>query len=335
MRTSYWLWLVSILFALLFNSLYYHSAQVPLADAVAGKFCDAYGFQLNGQEACHDFVVYPCPYAGRSEWEDFDIDTSTGSAGTGMRIFVTGFNSAVCIYDIDMKKVRKEFRRNMSQDGKDKSGAGSTAASITKSFFSLVSAMSGISSDASGSGGSKKKEVDISHWNRSTRCITLSPKLSFLDGKRRILRVSMDPFKSLIGCADTLGRVTLFDTRAETMIRIWKGVRDAHLGWYIENNVNNGSPMDHQGRTVSRSSRSSSRSGFDDQQSNSIDGGASPFDLRKMCNVQHLKLVIFAPLLGLASIYQMRNGPCIRVVAVGMNSRLTSMLSFASQPNAG
>jgi hypothetical protein len=46
-----------------------------------------------------------------------------------------------------------------------------------------------------------------------------------------------------------------------------------------------------------------------------------------------LKLVIFAPLLGLASIYQMKNGPCLRVVPVGMNSRLTSMLTFSSQPN--
>lgn len=231
-----------------------------------------------------------------------------------------------------MKKVRKEFKRNMSQDSKDKS-SGSTTSSITKSFFSLVSAMSGMSNDSSTS--SKKKDVDISQWNRSSRCMTISPKLSFLDGKRRILRISMDPFKSLIACADTLGRVTLFDIRNESMIRIWKGLRDAYLGWYIDNNNSNNHSAggDQPGRTLSRSSRSSSRSGFEDPQQG---GGpidvASLFDIQKY-NVEHLKLVIFAPLLGLASIYQMRNGPCIRVVPVGMNSRLTSMLSFSSQQN--
>jgi hypothetical protein len=255
-------------------------------DALSNRFGEAIGFQLSGMEACHDFVVYPCPFATRSEWEDFDIPDSQLPA-TGLRLIVSGFNSALCLFEIDLKRIRKDFKRQQQYEK-----AGNPNGSITKSFFSFVASGLGYNSTTTDSGNTKSTDGTV--WNRQVRIVSLLPKMQFFDEKRRILRLSMDPFKSLVACADTLGRVTLFDTHMECIIRIWKGLRDSYLGWIVD--------------TAEEES-------------------TIPL------NIHNERLVIFAPLLGLVSLYQMRNGPCLRVIPVGMNCRLSSLCSFTAQNN--
>ena len=62
---------------------------------------------------------------------------------------------------------------------------------------------------------------------------TLVSLVDFEDPKRQILWLTLDPSGSLIAAADSLGRVLLYDSSIcmHVVVRIWKGVRDAQLGW--------------------------------------------------------------------------------------------------------
>jgi hypothetical protein len=53
--------------------------------------------------------------------------------------------------------------------------------------------------------------------------VFLSSLFDFEDTKRRVIRLSIDPRGKLIACADSLGRVTLFDTRMNAVVRYDQG----------------------------------------------------------------------------------------------------------------
>ena len=89
--------------------------------------------------------------------------------------------------------------------------------------------------------------------------------------------MSADPRGRLLACADSLGRVLLCDARSFTVVRCWKGVREARLAW--------------------------------GQGGGSAAGGG-------------LSLAIFAPQLGLLSVYAMAHGPQLRSIAVGSHCHI-------------
>ena len=42
----------------------------------------------------------------------------------------------------------------------------------------------------------------------------------------------------MAACTDDRGRVLLMDTASMCIVRIWKGYRDAHLGWLVAKGLN-------------------------------------------------------------------------------------------------
>jgi hypothetical protein len=124
---------------------------------------------------------------------------------------------------------------------------------------------------------------------------SLTSQLDFEDSNRRILRLSIDPSGKLIATADSLGRVMLYDTRLNAMIRLWKGVRDARLGWSEDSQ-----------HVVSSYKNQSSE-------------GQLKWSRPK------LVLAIYAPQIGLLFMYSMRHGPLLRTVPVGQNAQMFSL----------
>jgi hypothetical protein len=149
-------------------------------------------------------------------------------------------------------------------------------------------------------------------WHQKARILTISPALQFFDAKRRILRLSIDPFYSLIATADGLGRVELYDIQGDCFIRLWKGLRDAYLGWHIDEDDVDTATTAHQ--------HNLSPIGEDDIYNSKATRNS-------------LQLAILAPLLGLISLYKMRNGPCLRVIPVGMNCKFVNIFSSFIQDN--
>lgn len=276
------------------------------------------------------------------------------------RLVVIGGQATMSLYHIDLWSILFNERKRIQQ------AAASTlsASSLTKSFFSMVSSITGTSTN-----GSEEEEQDPAVANtfsyfivsKKRQCRDLTPVTTvLLDEKRRMIRMSVDPLGGLCACADGLGRVTLFDlmhiyqghvlspVSASTNplasggskkfssstypiaqdahmlngiqdamsqqfllpIRLWKGVRDAHFGWIIESDtvsVSNNSLRSHKHASSALFATHSS-----------VSHAAN--------NNLQLRLAIFAPQLGLVSIYQMRNGPCVRVIPVGFNVRICKLL---------
>jgi hypothetical protein len=302
---------------------------------IKGKFQDIYGFQLTGQLACHDIALYyRLNLSNNNYWEDYDINLQSYL----IRAFIVGCESTIAIYDIDMISVRHEIH---SQTEKEKS----SSSSYFKSFYNFYAAAVGSSPSSSSTSTTSSITSDdpnnrIKQWNRS-RCVTLSPTLQFFDQKRRIIRLSIDPFHTLIATADSLGRVQLYDINSDCFIRLWKGIRDASLGWHIDEEDTTAlfSPLpnpssSHPSSTVATPApeyRSSpaGKQRSNHNESNNNDSNGFALNENRMSEIAKtaLQLVIFAPLLGLVSLYKMKNGPCLRVIPVGMNCKLVPIIS--------
>lgn len=213
----------------------------------------------------------------------------------------------MAIYHLDIMQILAEEKQK-SQLERERSS------SVTKSFYNIVASFT------SNSEGVKSKESDKT-WSRK-RQRDLHATNMLVDAKRRIIRISIDPEVSLLAAADGLGRVTLFDLQSECAVRLWKGVRDAHLGWILEPNETNANPS-----TPSISSQSSPAMSVTLRKQISLDV-INEQQRETDTNNQEtsLKLAIFAPLLGLISIYKMKNGPCVRMIPVGMNVKMVQLL---------
>lgn len=224
-------------------------------------FDEAIGYKLGAQVAVDDFIIY-VRRAGCG------LGLLDDDARDRYRVMVVGAESAVVIYELsnNSKVVEEDGQRSL----KDKSSV------FSKSLYSIFSAISSYTD-------TRKSNEDRSCWNRS-KLFQASPLLILEDDKRRVFRVSLDPRGCLAATADSLGRVLLYDLRTEAVVRIWKGLRDARLGWMVEECTDKAS------------------------------GSAT------MATI----LAIYAPQLGLVSLYKMRNGPCQRVVAVGLSFSLST-----------
>lgn len=131
----------------------------------------------------------------------------------------------------------------------------------------------------------------------------ITSSLDFIESnKRRIVRVSLDPTGKLLAAADTLGRVLLFDMRfVSTVLRVWKGVREARFAW-----------------TMDLTPAPTSSTLGDAAAAAEGAGGSSP-------RRYQLSLAIYAPQLGLLSLYQARHGPCLRSIPVGPQCQIFTL----------
>lgn len=259
-------------------------------------------------------------------WEDYDVSLQSYH----IRCFVVGYESTISIYDLDMPLIYHEINNIMEKEK-------AASASYFKSFYSLYNAAMGSSNPSSSSAGTANSsgvgdDRSVKTWNRA-RILTLQPMLQFFDTKRRILRLSVDPFHTLIATADALGRVELYDINADCFIRLWKGLRDASLGWHIDEEdttaLFSSLPASRGGVGASNLGKEVGGIGSGGTSSSGAPGQTIEINESRMSEIARtaLQLVIYAPLLGLVSIYKMKNGPCLRVIPIGMNCKLTPIAS--------
>lgn len=207
-------------------------------------------FKLSDHNSVSDFVFY-CPNYATIQSVDalFDIqgteekgdqeDSSTPSHQTKNIVFVAGMNSAISLYKLDEEQLHFQDFDKLVGYAKDK--VGSILSKSFMSFFSMGSSTAkSASSSSSGARGSSSTSStgtasDGTSQNSYDTVVATEEKaktvlsmLDFQDEKRRILRVSADPMRHLVAAADGLGRVTLFDSQTNCIIRLWKGLRGKH-----------------------------------------------------------------------------------------------------------
>jgi hypothetical protein len=155
----------------------------------------------------NDFAVLPAPYLSSI----FDADSNSPLTS----FVVSGIEPSMSLYTVGGKQHFQHFGK-LASYVRDKvhSAISKTVGSALVSFF------------GSNSTGNEQTEEGEDYT-------PLSSILDFQESdKRRILRLSLSPGGKLIAAADSLGRVLLFDARfATTVIRIWKGVREARFAW--------------------------------------------------------------------------------------------------------
>jgi hypothetical protein len=313
--------------------------QVLYNQVLQNNFSEAIGFRLLDITATNDFLFHQYIETTQNLFKTFDQENTNYLFKK--KLLVIGQQHTLISYEMEYLRALQEEKIKVKHEN--------TSSSLTKSFYNIMSSLTGSSSSSSSSSANHETLPKLYHLPSNQEIITLSKKRirelpsisSFIDEKRRMLRMSIDPLQSLIACSDGFGRVTLFDIHQECFIRIWKGVRDAYLGWIVEpdevndnNNNNNNIPP-----SMSNSSHST------DQLMRANSGALTPTTPTPTTTLSHtnslthttskefdedepsLRLVIFAPQLGIISIYKMKHGPCVRVIPVGMNTKLITLLT--------
>lgn len=220
-------------------------------------------FKIIESTALSDFVFLPSHSFSSSYEASLDISHC---------VLTSGINHSLSLYTIGGKL---HFQHLGKLAGYVKDKVGSAVSKTLSAFF----------------GGSSR--VD----KLESETTTLTSHVDFEDPKRRILRLSIDPREKLVAAADSLGRVSLYDTRVNSLVRLWKGLRDARLAW-----------CEHA----------------DDR---------PLIDEDKHTRIPHrvtLCLAIYAPQIGLLSMYAMKHGPCLRVIPVGPQAQIMTILQHIS-----
>jgi hypothetical protein len=316
-------------------------------------------YRLSGHKQLSDFVFYPHLYRASV----FDTDdvllsatehsgvsnkaiaaagssskkhtrTSSGPVSTPnalLTVFAAGTESSMALYNLGGVLFDSE---------KDRGGASMRESAVnllSKSVMSLYNWYGGSSNSANSpttgntEAGANEKKSDLQKVQEAT--LTVVAKVSFLDPKRRVLKLSADPAGVYIAAADSLGRVTLFDTHVCAVVRIWKGLRHAELAWTSRKLAPNAAA----GSTAqsANTSASSSAAALDtlvpSYATPHSPAGAEPPQSRPYA----INLVIHAPLLGLVYIYAMPHGPCARIVPVGLNCHIFTMTAPTGGVHSG
>jgi hypothetical protein len=212
---------------------------------------------------------------------ELELDSAESDAASAHSFLVAGDTNAMSMYRLG-HKLHFQDADKLKQYVKSKMG--SLLGRSLSSFF-------GYPSPSSPLGHGEIESVDALINRVEQKAVTLTSLMDFQDTKRRIMRLSLDPCGSgLVAAADSLGRVSLFDSHngLSCVIRLWKGVRDARFAWA---NIH-------------------------------IDDKSNP------AAAEHgrLCLAIYAPLLGLVSFYRMKHGPCLRIIPVGLDCHLITMI---------
>jgi Rab3 GTPase-activating protein regulatory subunit N-terminus len=229
-----------------------------------GDTKDYYGlvtFKLVDHEMLNDFCISQSIYSS-SIFEAYQAERADSTHS----IFVGGMNSCLSVYNVGGAQ---QFQHMGKLAGYVKERVSGMISKTFRSFFS------------SGGSGESSKDNEV----------PITSLLDFEDPKRRILRLSADPSGSLLAAADNVGRVTLYDARINSVVRIWKGVRDARLAW------------------------------------DTSSGNGRVDDMRATTAPYPLALAIYAPQVGLLYFYGMRHGPLLRCIPVGQQCQLLSVVS--------
>ncbi len=238
-------------------------------------------FKLAEHTTTNDFVFCPDIYSPSI----FEVAAEADRASHS--ILVSGMNSALSLYNLGGKLHFQDFDK-LAGYAKDR-----VSSLISKSFMSLFGSPFSSSSDA---GRAAKADKGDEFLRVEEKGVALTSLLDLQDAKRRVLRLSVEPYGSLVAAADGLGRVTLYDTRTNCIVRMWKGLRDARLAW------------------THAADLSDAPTGPD---SDGTGSAASSY---------RLHLVVYAPQLGLVSVYRMTQGVCVRIVPAGMNGQLLTVM---------
>ncbi len=235
-------------------------------------------FKLIGHTEVNDVILLPSAHV-------YSIFDESSNASTSL--VVGGINPTLSLYSIGGKQHFQHLGK-LASFVRERVGT-----AITKTVGSALNSFFG------GGGGTDKVDDEIDHTS-------ISSVLDFDDPKRRIIRLSIDPYGKLIAAADGIGRVLLFDVRfAVTAIRIWKGVRDARVAW----------TEDRKNSNFISDANKSNKSGLDER-----DQEASSHSRSCLC------LALFAPLTGLLTLWAMRHGPCLRSIPVGAQCHISTIL---------
>ncbi|CAG7818474.1 unnamed protein product [Allacma fusca] len=157
-------------------------------------------------------------------------------------------------------------------------------AMASKLKSSLISAASGWL----GFGGGASKAPPPKEKPQIEPATSMSSRFGLVDSRRIGQTVSVSPCRKLSAVTDSLGRVLLIDNNLGIAVRMWKGYREAQVGWLqVTEEVSSRSRREIQGRKA-------------------------------------LFLVIYAPRRGHLEVYTMQQGPKVATFNVSKNGRLIS-----------
>ncbi|XP_057715816.1 rab3 GTPase-activating protein non-catalytic subunit isoform X3 [Corythoichthys intestinalis] len=157
------------------------------------------------------------------------------------------------------------------------------ASKLTSALFSAASGWLGWNKN--------KNEVESAqkHRPKVEPATPLGIRFGLPDSRRHGESICLSPCNTLAGVTDDFGRVTLLDLNRGIAVRMWKGYRDAQLGWLHV-------PEEQVGRESSPSASRPRR--------------------------HALFLVIYAPRRGILEIWAMQYGPRVGAFTVGKHCRL-------------
>lgn len=316
-----------------------------------------YKFELNSQEITSDFVVVPFNRHTTNSHDGITYMTPVHINGYELyyeSILTSGYNCALayhhlgkfqicwrvyhlmhlfifsCVFVLSNINVLR-YGPALVGTPKPKSNVNKLVTNIKEKVSKAISKnITGSFSSFFGFGKEKEavesKDVTVKDTNQAasaTEAILPTNQLKlqhlssdasyeFHDSKRRIMRMSLDPSGKLVATADSLGRVMLFDSRLHCMIRMWKGIRDARFAWTVGYTNRKRSGTSAYANTPSSSNTKQYKRVYSKQKSAS-----------SLC------LAIYAPQLGLLSLFSMRHGPCVRTVPVGQHCQIFSIFEVS------
>ena len=275
---------------------------------LVGELDAAVKYKFVEDTVVNDFAILPSVY------NPANLFASSGAVDATHSIIVAGTgDAALSLYNLGGRQ-RFQHLGKFGSYVKDRIGT-----AISSIFGSVAGKM--------GFGGGQA----ISHDGDDETCkysdltklpdTAVASMLDFEDSKRRILRLSIDPGGKLLAAADTLGRVTLYDMRLHSFIRLWKGLREAQLAWahyprYAgESSDDYDSPSDGEDRSNLATAADPEKN--KNRNRKPLKDDDSPMSLRR---------AIYAPRLGFVSLYAMRHGPCLRIIPVGNQTQIYTVL---------
>lgn len=111
--------------------------------------------------------------------------------------------------------------------------ASDVAAKLGNAMLSVVTGFFGDGSrtaaPASKAGGKlRDQEINVTDLNT---------EYELTDSRRHIMTITASPDERNLLAADAFGRVMLFDVVTGTIVKVWKGYRDAQVGWAVAEEV--------------------------------------------------------------------------------------------------
>lgn len=152
----------------------------------------------------NDFSISPLAYKATDLLNPLSDDNV-------LTVFVVGLNSSISLYNFGCNQHFEHFGK-LANYVKEK-----VTNVISKTFSSIVESI--------------KPSSTTKLLNKLEYDKAVSSVMDIKDASRRILRIYPDPSGRYLGLVDVLGRALLFDIKINTIIRIWKGVRDAQISW--------------------------------------------------------------------------------------------------------